>query len=216
MVINYACETIRKVLRLPRVAMGTRPFPINGALDAARALLSALFLFACAALSTPAAAQASNSSDTTDGEARAVIVTQNSFFLVQDLHFGDILAGNTAQSFVRLQPNGVRTRTTGNAVLVNNNHQPARFAGKGNPGQLVLINIAQTPIFLTGPGTQMRVDQFEIGSSPTQILTTSPLAFTIVSSNGAFNFPVGARLRVNANQAPGLYTGQFTIELDYQ
>jgi spore coat protein U-like protein len=197
--------------------MGTRPFQAIGAIDAVRALFSALLLLACAALSTPALAQASNSSDTDDTQARAVVVTRNSFFLVQDLNFGDILAGNTAVSLVRLQPNGTRTLASGNAVLINNNHQPSRFAGRGRQGQLITIRVTQTPIFLTGPGVQMRVDQFEIGSSPTTvILTTSPQSFTIGSASGAFNFAVGGRLRVNANQAPGVYTGQFTVELDYQ
>ena len=196
--------------------MGTRPFTWPGAQGALSALCAALLLLACALGTTPAAAQASNGTDSETADARAVIVTRNSFFLVQDLHFGDILAGNTAVSLIRLQPDGTRTRTSGNAVLVNNNHQPARFAGQGRQNQVVLISIAQTPIFLTGPGTQMRVDQFEIGSTPTAILTTTPASFTITSASGAFNFPVGARLRVNANQAPGVYTGQFTINLDYQ
>jgi hypothetical protein len=197
--------------------MGTRPYLHSGGFAALRALISALLLLIGVSLASPAAAQANNSSDTAEADARAVIVTTNSFFLVQDLHFGDILAGNTTQSLIRLQPNGVRTRTTGNAVLVNNNHQPARFAGRGRFNQVVLINLTATPIFITGPGAAMRVDQFEIGSSPTTIiLTTSPQSFTIGSASGVFNFPVGARLRVNANQAPGLYTGQFTINLDYQ
>lgn len=183
-----------------------------------RALFAALLLaFACGGTGAMAqGAVASSGTDTTDADARAVIVTQNSFFLVQDLHFGDILAGNTAQSLVRLFPDGTRTRLTGDAVLLNNNHQVARFAGKGRRNQFVLINIEQTPIFLTGPGAPMRVDNFEIGSSPTQILSVAPLSFRITSASGAFNFPVGARLRVNANQAPGTYSGQFTITLDYQ
>jgi hypothetical protein len=197
--------------------MGTRPFRAIGEQSAVRALFSALLLFACAALSTPASAQANNSSDTEQTTARAVIVTRNSFFLVQDLNFGDILAGNTTQSLIRLQPDGTRVRDSGNAVLVNNNHRPARFAGRGTTGQVITIRVMQTPIFITGPGAPMRVDRFEIGSSPTTVvLTTSPQSFTIGSASGAFNFPVGARLRVNANQAPGLYSGQFTIELDYQ
>lgn len=196
--------------------MGTRPCTVRGAPSACSIVLSALLLLACALLATPAAAQAGAAADAESADARAVIVTRNSFFLVQDLHFGDFLAGNTAQSLVRLLPNGTRIRDSGNAVLLNNNHQPARFAGQGRRNQVVLISIDATPIFLTGPGAPMRVDRFEIGSTPTAILTTTPRSFTITSANGAYNFPVGARLRINANQAPGVYTGQFTINLDYQ
>jgi hypothetical protein len=197
--------------------MGTRPFHFFGATRLYGALFAALLLLVCAVVATPAAAQASGDSDADTATARVTVVTNNSFILVQDLHFGDILAGNTQQSFVRLQPNGTRTLLTGNAVLVNTNHQPARFAGRGRFDQVITIRVTQTPIFLTGPGAPMRVDRFEIGSTPsTVILTTSPQSFTIGSASGIFNFPVGARLRVNANQAPGEYTGQFTVELDYQ
>lgn len=195
--------------------MGARPFQKQGAKSAVRALLAALLLLVCAALPSPVLAQASNGSDDATAQIRAVIVTQNSFFLVQDLHFGDILAGNTAVSVIRLQPNGTRTRLSGNAVLVNNNHQVARFAGKGRRNQLVAISISSTTINLTGPGAPMQVSQFEIGSTPTAFLTVAPVSFIITSATGVFNFPVGARLRVNANQAPGLYTGTFEINLDY-
>lgn len=196
--------------------MGTRPFMFRRAKRACSALLASLLLLACAVPMTPAAAQAGTGTDADTADARAVIVTRNSFFVVQDLHFGDILAGNTAVSVVRLQPNGTRTRLSGNAVLVNNNHQPARFAGQGRRNQVVLVSVSSNTINLTGPGAPMQVSQFEIGSTPTAILTTNPASFTITSTSGAFNFPLGARLRVNANQAPGLYSGTFDVILDYQ
>ena len=62
----------------------------------------------------------------------------------------------------------------------------------------------------------MTISQFDIGSSPTTILTTTPLRFRINTTNGQFNFPVGARLAVGANQADGVYSGTFAITLNYQ
>ena len=44
----------------------------------------------------------------------------------------------------------------------------------------------------------------------------SPLAFRIASSTGMFAFPLGATLRVGARQAPGIYTGTFSVVLEYQ
>ena len=70
-------------------------------------------------------------------------------------------------------------------------------------------------ITVTGPGTAMTVTQFEIGSTPTAILTATPTIFRIAGANGVFIFPLGARLNVNANQAPGTYTGTFTVTLNY-
>ena len=194
--------------------MGTRPFFMRGSLAVRRAF-AALLLFGGIAAAQPAAAQAWNQgtdSETTQG--RAVIVTRNSFFKVDDLSFGDIIAGTTA-SVIRITPAGVRSRTSGNATLVNNNHRPARFAGQGRQNQIVLISITQASIQITGPGAPMTVSQFEIGSTPTAILTVAPISFTITSATGVFNFPVGARLAVGANQAGGVYTGQFEINLDY-
>jgi Domain of unknown function (DUF4402) len=149
------------------------------------------------------------------GEAKVVVVSQLSFFKVEDLEFGDIVTG-TAISVVRLLPNGTRSVTSGNAVLVGANHQPARFAGKGSFNQQVLISVSPTSINLVGPGAPMQVNNFEIGSTPTVILSGTPQRFFINNASGVFNFPVGATLRVNANQVQGLYSGTFTITLNYQ
>lgn len=135
------------------------------------------------------------------------------FFKVNDLNFGDIVPSGTAGQ-VRLYPDGSRTRT-GGVTLVNNNHEPARFAGLGSYNQQVAISMTSGTIWITGPGAPMRVRQFEIGSTPTAILSTTPLRFRIASTLGNFNFPLGARLDVNANQAPGDYSGNFTIILNY-
>ena len=44
----------------------------------------------------------------------------------------------------------------------------------------------------------MRVRDFEIGSTPTALLSTSPTRFRITSPLGNYNFPVGATLEVGA------------------
>lgn len=63
----------------------------------------------------------------------------------------------------------------------------------------------------------MTVSLFRANTSPAQILTTTPRNFQVQqASNGAFALFVGATLNVNANQAPGTYTGTWTLTLDYQ
>ena len=151
---------------------------------------------------------------THQGQTDTVILHQLSFVRVDDLHFGDIIPGATA-GVVRLQPNGTRT-ATGGVTLVGSSHQVARFAGFGSFNQQVLISVSSNTILLTGPGAPMTVSQFEIGSTPTAILTTVPLRFRIGAANGLFNFPLGARLAVGANQAGGTYSGTFNITLNYQ
>ncbi len=187
--------------------MGTRPFITK----VACALVAGL---AFAATAPASANQTQGPTGTNQGEAKTIVLRPLSFFRVQDLNFGNIIPGTTA-GVVRILPDGTRT-TTGGVRVVGSTHQPARFAGMGSFNQQVLISVSANSIQLTGPGAPMTVSQFEIGSAPTVILSTTPLRFRINTTNGQFNFPVGARLAVGANQAPGVYTGTFAITLNYQ
>jgi hypothetical protein len=189
------------------VAMGTRPYPTR----LACALAAATGLFA----SAPAQAQQTQGpTRTNQAEAKSIVLRQLSFFRVQDLDFGDIIPGPTA-GVVRILPDGTRT-VTGGVQVAGSTHQPARFAGMGSRNQQVLISVSANTIQLTGPGAPMTLSQFEIGSSPSVILSTTPTRFRINTTNGQFNFPVGARLAVGANQADGVYSGTFAITLNYQ
>lgn len=169
--------------------------------------LAAIALFSAFAAS-PALAQ-----NATQAQANAIVLRPLSFFKVNDLDFGSIIASGTAGT-VRLAPDGTRTRT-GGATLVGSDAEPARFAGLGTPNRQVNISLGSNTIFITGPGPRMRVRDFEIGSTPTAILSTTPTRFTIASALGNYNFPVGATLEVGANQTPGDYAGTFTITLNY-
>ena len=161
-------------------------------------------------VSAPASAQA-----IATAQSQAVIVRPLSFIKVQDLNFGSIVRGTTAGT-VTVVPDGTRT-STGGVTLVGTGYQPARFAGDGDPNQQVRIRMGANSIQITGPGAPMTVDTFTIGSTPTNtVLSTGWSNFTLGGAGGVFNFPLGARLQVNANQAGGTYTGTFTIELQYQ
>ena len=164
-------------------------------------------------LMLPAPALAQTAGDSEAGRSEAIILRPLSFFRVQDLEFGDFVPG-TAGGVVRILPNGTRT-ATGSITLVGASHQPARFAGLGTFNRQVDISVSANSIQLTGPGAPMTLSQFEIGSTPTAILTTTPMRFRIASTSGIFNFPIGGRLAVNANQAEGTYSGSFIITLNY-
>lgn len=148
------------------------------------------------------------------GTAETVVVTRLSFVKVDDLDMGYIIPSNRNGDVV-LTPAGTRTATNG-ITLVGNKHQTAKFAGYGRLGQLVSVSIGANQIFLTGPGPRMRLRNFTMGSTPTVQLATNPRLFTIASTSGTFLFPVGAELRVGANQPVGVYTGTWTITLNYQ
>ncbi len=152
--------------------------------------------------------------DTATGQSSVAIVRPLSFFIIDELNFGTVLAGATAGNVI-LAPDGTRT-STGGVVLMGNSHQPGSFAGLGSFNQRVDISITSNTINLTGPGAPMQVKTWIIGSTPTAELTTSPLRFRIRGAGGTFRFPLGATLTVGANQVPGVYTGNYTITLEYQ
>ena len=176
-----------------------RPLPMQRGLVA-----FALFIAPTAA--SPVLAQNS-------AQAEAIVLRPLSFFKVSDLDFGAIIPSNAAGT-VTVAPDGSRSRT-GGVTLAGGGGEPARFAGLGSFNRQVNISLGSNSIWITGPGTRMRVRNFEIGSTPTAILSTTPTRFRITSPLGNYNFPVGGTLEVGANQAPGDYSGTFTITLNY-
>lgn len=151
------------------------------------------------------------------GSAKAdtEIVTRLSLIKDEDLFFGKIIRGATAGTVI-IAPSGART-STGGVTLAPSTFQPARFAGYGRTNQSIQISVSANSITLNrvGGGATMTVDSWIIGSTPTAQLSTVPLVFTIGSATGIFNFPLGATLRVGANQASGTYTGTFSVTVNY-
>lgn len=168
---------------------------------------------ACALMMVPAVAAPAYAQQTAQAQSEAIVLRPLSFFKVNDLNFGDIIPSNVAGT-VTLEPDGSRSRT-GGVTLAGNGGEPARFAGLGSLNREVNISLGSNTIWLNGPGVRMRARTFEIGSTPTAVLSTSPTRFRITSPLGNYNFPVGATLEVGANQAPGDYSGTFTITLNY-
>lgn len=165
--------------------------------------------FALAALLTPSAY-----AEAMSGDAQIAVVTPLSFIQVDDLHFGSIIASNTAGT-VTITTASVRSATNG-IIVTGTGHQAARFAGMGTQNQRVRIRITPNSITLTGPGPAMTVDNFITGPAPTlQQIGASP-NYRILPANGIFWFTVGARLSVGASQPAGTYSGTFSATLEYQ
>jgi Domain of unknown function (DUF4402) len=147
------------------------------------------------------------------GRAEITVVRPLSFVIDNNLEFGTLIPANVAGT-VTMAPTGVRTATNG-IILVGGGHNAASFAGQGTFNQRVDVSLGSNAIFITGPGPRMRVRTFVIGSTPTAVLTTTPRRFRIAAANGIFAFPIGATLEVGANQVPGIYSGTWSITLNY-
>ncbi len=151
------------------------------------------------------------------GRAEAVVIERLGFIQVDDLEFGRIITGATAGT-VTVAPDGTRTSSGGVSLIGGGLVQAAQFSGYGRRNQFVQISIdANTQTMTRVNGTEeMQFDTFVIGSTPTAPITTAPRTFRIAAANGIFEFPIGATLRVGANQFPGNYVGDFRITLNYQ
>jgi Domain of unknown function (DUF4402) len=172
--------------------------------------------FACALAVALCAFSSPVRADSELVDAQVAIVERGTFFKVEDLHFGVVVPGSTAGTVV-VAPNGTRT-STGGVTLAGNLHHPAEFAGRKPAGNApVRISVGSNTIQLTGPGAPMTVRLFNGNTNPGQFFITNPRNFQVQGqANGAFELRVGATLDVNANQAPGLYTGTWTLTLDFQ
>lgn len=176
-----------------------------------RARFACLLAVATCVLSTPARAE------TEAVDAQVAIVTRGQFIKVEDLHFGVVIP-SALPGVVTVAPAGTRT-ATGGVTLVGNLHHAAEFAGQKPAGgnNPVQISVGSATIQLTGPGAPMVVSLFRGNTSPGQVLTPVRRNFQVQGQvNGAFELRVGATLAVGGNQAPGTYTGNWTITLDFQ
>lgn len=153
---------------------------------------------------------------TEEGDARAFLVTPLSFVKQFDLDFGNIVATNTAGTVTMDSAGNVST--TGGVTQMDGSQQPAQFWGFGTFNQTVLINADANSYILTREGgtETMLLDRLLIGSNPPIRINVNPRRFRIANPDGFFAFTIAGRLQVGANQLPGRYVGEFTIQLEYE
>ena len=119
------------------------------------------------------------------------------------MSFG-IIATNAQRDTVTLSPAGILTSGV----------EPYQFSGSSSPATFTASGIEGTPVTisfstgdrLTGPGRAMRLNNFQHDAGTTPLL----------DNTGSLTFNVGADLRVRRNQASGLYSGSYTITVNYQ
>lgn len=123
------------------------------------------------------------------------------------LKFGTFATG-TAQSVIRVTQAGVRTVVSGDVALVTglgaDIEQAGLFTVTGDANRVVTVNIPQTSINVSGPGTNMTLGSFSYPATKT------------IGAGGTVTFNVGGDLTVNANQVSGSYSGSYTVQVNYQ
>ena len=190
--------------------------PMTGVARLLRAVMLAV-LVAAAALAQPASAQSKVASANTT----AIVLTPGSIVKTADMKFGNIVVGATAGTVV-LTANVAPTCQPSAGLAHNGACQSARFVVRGKKSQHVRIqDLGNTGIVtLTGPGgATMRLDTMTITASG---MTANGQGngwrfgnWRIDDASGIANFWMGGTLHVNANQAPGVYNGTLTIQIQF-
>ena len=159
-------------------------------------------------LALPAASTAQTSA-TESGHASAT-VEQIPITLLQsgEMNFGTFAPWGLA-GFVTVHPLA-STATTGSNVTISGQGFPARFTVTGTPHlPFTVVWPADRSVSVNnGSGNVMVIEYFfssyhENGTSP------------VLNASGAASFTVGAKLLVNPNQHPGVYTGSFPLTVAY-
>ncbi len=123
-----------------------------------------------------------------------------------DLEFGIVVTTGAAGTVV-LDPTNNNVATTGGVTAAGGLRHAARFTGAASGGPVVNIRVPNQPVTLT-----------RVGGTETVILSDFTLDGSdkrAMASAGSFDFAVGGRLAIGANQVVGTYLGTFTVTVQY-
>ena len=124
---------------------------------------------------------------------------------MNDLNFAYLTV--TAAGTAVVNPDTDTMTTTGGVLLISGTPYAAQFEAVSPVKGVVHIRAPKTPTTLTRVGgiETMTVTNFIVSGSGTRN----------ANAREPFAFKVGGTLNVNAGQAQGLYTGTFTVDVQY-
>jgi hypothetical protein len=143
-------------------------------------------------------------------QARANVVSSN-LVIDQDqsLDFGTFTAVGAGS--VDVFADGSPTSYNGVNEILTSSPSEAIVRVRGAAGPNIIMQITDTSVPVANLTAQtMVVNQFHIRTNAGGVVETFPL-----TANTMF-VPIGATLSVGAGQAPGTYTGAFTVQAVYQ
>ncbi len=126
-----------------------------------------------------------------------------------------MIAPATGQARVTINArNGTRTGNNNTVFVASNDFAPAVFVITAPANTSIAISTPAPTFELTGPGAPITVDRLRLSFNNSG-QRTLPRTFAMPGS-GAANMQIGGRLRFRAGQAPGQYSGNFTIIVTHQ
>lgn len=198
------------------VFQADRAFSANDQWLSRRICANGPLAFLCVALAFAAPSMAhAQDNTTTDVEILTPLALTNT----RALDFGGIVAPSNG----RLDMTAEETAncTTNNQLVHSGVCQSAAFDGRAIAGQNITITVPNGRRFeIAGPDSRpLRVRRVTVGDTTGlsfQGRSGNRYRYQITSTDGLFDFHIGARLLIRNNQAPGTYNGTFTVNLDYQ
>jgi hypothetical protein len=142
---------------------------------------------------------------TATANASATILPKVSVQKNNDLNFGGIYTGATGGTVVIAAQDGNVTRT-GTASMNSGTGNAAKFTISGMANAPVTVVLPGTILNLTGAGVPM---PYTLATNITPGTGGALAAF--LDWQGNYTFWVGGTLTVGATQAPGTYSGSFTM-----
>ncbi|MEM1052958.1 MAG: DUF4402 domain-containing protein [Pseudomonadota bacterium] len=137
---------------------------------------------------------------------------------VRDLDYGRVIVPRNGR--IDMTADNASTCTPNNGLLLLAPCQSAQFEGQAVTGLQLRISVpVGRRTTLTGPDRELRLRRIAVGPGngvSFQGRTNRHFDFVVTDPAGEFDFFVAGRLLFRNNQAPGVYTGTFTIEAAYQ
>lgn len=145
--------------------------------------------------------------NSSSGTATASVADPTSVTVMSDLAFGTIVPAALPGTVI-ITPANVRSKT-GTLTLVSSLSHPALFNLTGTAGRTYSITLpGNNTVHIFTPATPAQA--FMTVQSFSSDATGSPRTF---DANGKASFNVGGVLEVRANQATGIYSGTFAVNV---
>ena len=153
------------------------------------------------------------------GPMSAIILTPITFSATQVLHFGSMTVGATTGDTVTIAADGTRTQGGGGQVTLIAGgaleRQGQFVINSGAGGTLdIQVSIAAGPFTVSNGAVTMGVAAFDVETGALDAGAQNTI--TITNAANTVTVDVGATLTVAAGQAAGTYTGNYTINANYQ
>lgn len=165
---------------------------------------NSLRLAAVGAIAAASFATSAQAATTASATATAEVLSSLTVTSTADLQLGQI-AANTGGT---VTVNADSTVASSGALISTGTRSPAAFDVAGSPDAMVIVTLPAAPVNLTRvSGTET----MSLGG-----FNTNPNGAFQLDNTGAGSFTVGGTLTVGSGQVPGVYTGTFSVSVEYQ